>query len=126
MTSVPKQLVLLAAYEELTEKERFCLQEGNMEGCLRAQEKKAKLLVELQQPILEPLVGQNLKDYQKRVESLQKQEQENAKTLSGLIKENRDTYKGLAKQSGSAAKFRKAYANPSEKKATPNNLEGQA
>lgn len=126
MSSLPKQLVLIEAYEELTDKESFCLKEGNIEGCLKVQGKKAKLLPELQLLKGASMSTELRATYQERLNRLQEIEQNNAAVLSQLIEKNRNEHKKLSKQSGSASKFRKAYANPTEKRTSSVSLEGQA
>ncbi len=110
MDSIPKQMVLLKAYEELTEKETFCLREANIKGMLELEDKKAKLLEELQRLAAEAdLSPETREEFNRRVSILLKQEKENEIFLEKLMQENRAAYKKLSQNADSASKIRRAY-----------------
>ena len=114
MAETPKQMVLLDAYEELTEKETFCFREANINGMLEIEDKKAKLLEELLRMSSESNLSSDQKqDFDSRVSALLKQEKENETFLSGLMKENRAAYRKLSQNADSASKIKKAYGNSS-------------
>lgn len=127
MSENPKQIVLLSAYEELTQRETVSLREGNMEATLELQKKKAKLLekiTELQKDA--PLRGELAKVLKEKVARLEAIESENAQVLAEHMKNNRIEYRSLVKRSGAATKVRNAYGISEDDRKKPTSLKGQA
>ena len=125
MTATSKHFVLLDAYCELTEKETFCLGEGNLQGVLKAQAKKGQISEELTRLSREaPLDPESKEKFDKTVRELLVQEEANNQTIEKLIRENRAEFKELSKQGYSANKFRRAYGMGDDDKSS--SLKGKA
>ncbi len=127
MTETRKRFALLGAYEELTEKETFCLKEANFDAVKEVQAKKAKLVGELQR--FEgggQLSPSEKEEFNSRIEILLGSEKENEALLEALKSENRAQFKSLVKQSNSVSKIRKAYGSASNPTTPTRTLKGQA
>ena len=109
-----KRFVLLTAYEDLTAKETFCIKEANFDEIQKVQSKKSKLLGELGSlRDKDRLRIEEKGDFSRRVEALQKQEQENEELLSLLMGQNRAELRSLSKHATSVSQIRKAYGSAS-------------
>jgi len=121
MTEMGKRFVLLSAYEELTEKETFCIKEANFDEIRKVQAKKSRLLEELGSLDDEDrLKSEQRVDFNRRIDRLQTIEQENESRLEALMDQNRSEIKTLSKRSSSASKIKKAYGTAS----SPDNSSG--
>ncbi len=109
-----KRFILLSAYEELTEKESFCINELNFQEISKVQGKKLKLIGELESLNDHESLSRDEKDnFNARIEHLQIVEKENEKRLGSMKDENRLRFKSLSKHVRSASKIRKAYGSAS-------------
>jgi len=127
MIGMEKRFVLLAAYEDLTEKETFCIKEANFEEIRKVQGKKLKLLGEMD--ALED--GDRLRPEEKegfndRIQRLQIREKENEERLNLLMGENRSEMKSLSKHASSVSQIRKAYGSAFSREAPKRSLKGKA
>lgn len=122
-----KAMTLLAAYEELTERESFCLGEANMEGVLAVQSKKAAVLEELQRLAGEAkLAGESRRSFDERIGRLLEAEKANEARLAKLMDENRREWQQLSKQSRAVSRVRKAYGKAPAGGRGEGKLSGQA
>jgi ribosomal protein L34E len=112
MIETRKRFILLGAYEELTEKETFCLKEANFDAVSTVQGKKARLLSELQSLDDQGTLETEEKDeFNRRLQQLQECEKGNDILLGELMKENRSEFKTLSKRANSASQVRRAYGS---------------
>lgn len=121
-----KAMILLEAYEDLTSKETLCLKEGNFDGVLRAQKKKALLFQGLEELQGTPLRDEDRAAVRRRLEHLKEQEAANSAELQRRMKENREELKKLSANASSASKLRRAYAKPDVADRDASGLEGKA
>lgn len=127
MIGMEKRFVLLTAYEELTEKETFCLKEANFDEIRKVQAKKSKLIGELEslndQDGVRPEEKEN---FNSRIEALKRQEKDNEECLKLLINENRTELKSLSKHTSSVSQIRKAYGSPTSLETPVRSLKDKA
>ena len=122
-----KRFALLGAYETLTEKERFCLKEGNFEAIGELQEKKLRLLKDLERlEDASSLAATEKNEFNSRLEKVLAVESENEALLEELKVENRSQYRALSKRFTSASKIRRAYGSASNPNAPRRTLKDQA
>lgn len=127
MIGTEKRFVLLSAYEELTEKETFCIKEANFDEIRKVQSKKVKLLGELDTlNDKDQLRTEEKEAFNKRIERLQMREKENDERLALLIGQNRVELRSLSKRASSVSQIRKAYGLPSGLEIPNRALKGKA
>lgn len=118
-------MVLLAAYEDFTRRESVSLRDGNIELMGRLQDKKAKVIAQLES-LQDEVAQSEMEDFSSRVAALLKQEKENDRVLTEKLAMNRQEFRRLSKNSVSASKFRNAYASPIDRSAPNGSLKGRA
>lgn len=106
-----RRMALLAAYEDFTRREAVGLRDENFELVLKLQDKKAKVVEQLQ-GLDEPMADGEKEDFDERVNALLRQESESAELLSQKMSKNREEYRKIARNSVSANKLRNVYAAP--------------
>ncbi len=127
MNEPRKRFVLLDAYEALTEKETFCINEANFEEISRVQAKKSKLLAELESLSDTPLLDEKeISEFNQRIDTLRERETSNSLRLDGLMKENREQFRDLSKRANSASQIRRAYGSASNPAAPNRSLKNKA
>ncbi len=127
MIGMEKRFVLLAAYEDLTEKETFCIKEANFDEIRKVQGKKLKLLGEMDAlGDRDRLRPEEKEDFNNRVERLQIREKENEERLNLLMGQNRSELKSLSKHASSVSQIRKAYGSSISPEAPNRSLKGKA
>ena len=121
-----KHFILLSAYEELTQKETFCIGESNFEAVVRVQEKKRSLLAGLAGLAAADLAEADRAAFSRRVEALREQEDRNAEALDARIKDNRLEYRKLTMNAKSAPQLIRAYAGRPRQGDASRDLKGRA
>lgn len=123
--SPTRRSTLLSAYEDFTRRETVCLKDEDFELLAKVQDKKVKVIAELQS--LEDSPDEAEKhDFNRRLEVLVELEKANEATLTQKMANNRQELRNLTKRSASATKLRRAYAPSGEKKSGQSSLEGRA
>lgn len=106
-----RRLALLAAYEDFTRREGVSLRDENFELTRKLQEKKSKVVAELQS-LDEPASEEEQAAFKRRVDALLQQETANADLLAEKMTGNREELRKLSRSSVSANKLRNTYAAP--------------
>lgn len=120
-----RRMVLLAAYEDFTRRETVSLRDDKFELMLKLQDKKAKVLSELDR--LQDLPdASETESFNSRISILLKQEEENEKLLELKKAVNRQEYRKLSQNAVSANKLRRAYSAPVDRSIAPGSLKGKA
>ena len=122
-----RRFILLDAYERFTEKEALCLKESNFKAAHKIQEKKSKLIRELS--VLDDLNSideAERRDFNQRIEDLERIEAENAQLLDQMQGENRMKARSLSKQVSAVSGIQKAYGSSRGKPMTEGGLKGKA
>lgn len=123
--SSSRRTTLLSAYEDFTRRETMCLKDENFELLAKIQDKKSKVIEELQSLDDQPDEAEK-RDFNQRLEKLLEQERANEALLAEKMVNNRAEYRNLTKRSASASKLRRAYAPTTEKNTSQSSLKGRA
>ncbi|MBK1880464.1 hypothetical protein [Pelagicoccus mobilis] len=120
-----RRMVLLAAYEDFTRRETVSLREENFELMLKVQDKKAKVIAELE-TITDAPAEEERSEFKSRIEALLLQEAKNTEMLSDKMASNRQEHRRLSRNTVSANKFRSVYAAPIDRSGVSGTLKGKA
>ena len=120
-----RRMALLSAYEDFTRREGVSLRDENFELMLKLQDKKAKVIAELEK-LSETASENELSEFKRRIEILLAEEAKNSDLLAQKMSSNRRDFRKLSRSSVSANKLKNVYAAPIDRSPVRGSLTDKA